>query len=212
MVCEPKLLNNVWRKSTQPLTAVEPLEDRLFLIDASASMKEKVANGGPRKIDIVKEGLIAFCQNLWPVSYYDNPLRIGIVAFRLLGTPGNTHFEVIVPLYPSPTSLELYRLRDLKPKGGCYIADGLEYAKIVMTESERQLRRLDVVSDGGFTGPDPAPVAKSLADLGVLANCIELGANSSNIMQEIASQSRGTYRLVSDLKDFMTAVSAATVA
>jgi Mg-chelatase subunit ChlD len=187
------------------LATVELLEDRLYLIDASKSMNEKLSDG-PRKFDIVKQGLLAYCQNLWPVSYYDRPLRIGIVAFRFLGTPGSTCFEVIIPLYPSPVSLEMYRLLDLKPKGACHVADGLEYAKIVMAESDRTLKRLCLISDGGFTGPNPLPVAKSLKDIGIQLNCIELGTASSKAMQETASESGGIYQLVSNDKNFEKAL------
>jgi Mg-chelatase subunit ChlD len=200
-----KLLYNIWSRFSVDLAA-EELEDRLYLIDASNSMDEKLSDSKPRKIEIVKQGLSAYCRNVWPVSYYDRPIRIGIVAFRLLGTPGDTRFEVIIPLYPSPMSLEMYRLAQLKPKGSCHVEDGLEYARVLMSESERTVRKLYLISDGGFTGHDPLPAARALNTVGVQLKCIELGTVSSKMMQDIASQSSGTYQLVGEAADFENAL------
>jgi Mg-chelatase subunit ChlD len=184
----------------------EELEDRLYLIDASKSMGEKLSENSPEKIEIVKQGLAAYCRSLWPVSYYDRPIRIGIVAFRFVGTPGNTRFEVIIPLYPSPMSLEMYRLNDLRARGSCHVEDGLEFARILLSESERSTRRLYLISDGGFTGLDPLPVARALKDIGVQLKCIELATASSKTMVEIASESGGVQQTVGDASIFGNAL------
>jgi Mg-chelatase subunit ChlD len=158
-------------------------------------MSWKLRGEKQSKLDMVKDGLFAFCSKYWPVSYYDKPIRLGIVAFRLLGVPGETKFEVIVPLYPSPMSLELFRLQKIDAKGGCYISDGLRYASIILRESERKVKRLDVVADGDSQGPDPTPYARIFKDLGVSLNIIELAENPTTKMQEITSHSGGKYWL-----------------
>ena len=133
----------------------------------------QIRGGKERKIDLMKEGLMAFCSKFWPLSYYDKPIRLGIVTFRLIGVPGDTKFEVIVPLYPSPMSLELYRLQKIDAKGGCYISDGLKYASIILRESDRSIRRLDLITDGDSQGPDPVAYAKIFRDLGIHLNLIQ---------------------------------------
>jgi Mg-chelatase subunit ChlD len=158
------------------------------------------------KLDMVKDGLLAFCSKLWPLSYYDKPTRIGIVAFRLLGVPGETKFEVIIPLYPSPVSLELFRLQKIDAKGGCIVSDGLKYASIVLRESERTRKRLDLISDGDTQGPDPIPYARIFKDLGVFVNVIEVAENPTTRMQDIALHSGGKYWLVHNAYDLALAL------
>lgn len=183
------------------------VEDRLFLVDASGSMNDKVRGTKVRRFDIVREGLKKFCFERWPVSYYDRPLRIGIVAFRLLGTPGETVYEVIVPLYPTPPSLELYRLDDLGPKGGSWFADGLEYGYITVSESLRKVRRIDFISDGTPEGPSAIPVAEKIRNAGIVLNSLEISDLSTNLMHEIASTGGGNYHLVKNLEEFYAAIS-----
>jgi Mg-chelatase subunit ChlD len=156
-------------------------------------MSWKLRGGKEHKLDLVKDGLMAFCSKQWPLSYFDNPIRLGIVAFRLLGVPGETKFEVIVPLYPSPISLELFRLQNIDAKGGCYVSDGLKYATIILRESERPVKRVDLITDGDSQGPDPIAYAKIFKGLGIYLNMIEIAENPSPLMQEIASQSGGKY-------------------
>lgn len=183
------------------------VEDRLFLVDASGSMNDKVRGSKVRRFDIVREGLKKFCFERWPVSYYDRPLRIGIVAFRLLGTPGETVYEVIVPLYPTPATLELYRLDDLGPKGGSWFADGLEYAYIMVSESLRKVKRIDFISDGTPEGPSAFPVAEKIRNAGIVLNSLEISDVSSTIMKDIASAGGGGYHLVKSLEEFYPIIS-----
>ena len=158
------------------------------------------------KLDMVKDGLFAFCSKLWPVSYYDKPVRLGVVAFRLLGVPGESKFDVIVPLYPSPMSLELFRLQKIDAKGGCYVSDGLKYGSIVLRESERKVKRLDLISDGDTQGPDPMPYARIFKDLGISLNVVEIAETPSTRMQDVASQSGGKYWLVRNAYDLSLAL------
>ena len=176
-------------------TSEQQLQDRLFLLDTSRSMGWRIRGGTERKLDLMKDGLMAFCSKLWPLSYYDKPIRLGVVAFRLLGVPGDTKFEVIVPLYPSPMSLELFRLQKIDAKGGCYISDGLRYASIILRESDRPVKRLDLITDGDSQGPDPVPYARIFKDAGIFLNLIEMAENPTTPMQEVASQSGGKYWL-----------------
>ena len=172
------------------------LQDRLFLLDTSRSMGWRIRGGKERKLDLMRDGLMAYCSKLWPLSYYDKPVRLGVVSFRLLGVPGDTKFDVIVPLYTSPMSLELYRLQNIDAKGGCYISDGLKYASIVLRESDRPVKRLDLITDGDFQGPDPVPYARIFKDSGIFLNMIEMAEKPSTPMQELASQGGGRYCLV----------------
>jgi Mg-chelatase subunit ChlD len=158
------------------------------------------------KLDVVKDGLFAFCSRFWPVSYYDKPVRLGIVAFRLLGVPGETKFEVIVPLYPSPVSLEYFRLQKIDAKGGCYVSDGLKYALIVLRESDRPQKRLDLISDGDTQGPDPVPQARLFKDLGIFLNVVEIAEKSTSKMEDLATQAGGKYWLVKNSYDLAQAL------
>jgi Mg-chelatase subunit ChlD len=185
----------------------QQMQDRLFLFDASRSMNFKLKNQKESKLKLVKDALFSFCSDNWPVSYYDRPIRLGIVAFRLLGVPGESKFEVIVPLYPSPVSLELYRLKDIDAKGGCFLADGLNYALNVLRESERINRRVDLITDADSPqGPDPLPLARMLKDFGIFLNVVEVAENSTMLMQEISSQSNGKYWLVRNLQELLQAL------
>jgi len=183
------------------LSGAEITEDRLFLIDASGSMNSKLGIK-KRKIDIVKSGLTAFCSTRWPISYYNIPLNIGIVAFRLLGTPGKTVFETIVPISPSPTSLELYRLTDLSAKGGSWFMEALEYALLTLVESPRKVKRVDFVSDGTSEGPDSRPIAEKINNEGIILNTIEVSDDSTDLMMELAKLGGGSYHLAKNQASF----------
>lgn len=186
--------------------SVPQLEDRLFMVDTSRSMGWKLRGEKQSKLDMVKDSLFSFCSKNWPLSYYDKPTRIGIVAFRLLGVPGETKFEVIIPLYPSPVSLELFRLKKIDAKGGCFVSDGLKYASIVLRESERLQKRLDLISDGDTQGPDPIPYARIFKDSGIFVNVIEVAENPTSRMQDIALHSGGKYWQVRNAYDIALAL------
>ena len=91
-------------------------EDRLYMIDGSRSMNEKLGRGKQSKVGAVRQTLLDFCTERWSASYYPWPLRVGITSYRLLGTPGKTVFEEIIPLEPEPISLELWRLAEFSGK------------------------------------------------------------------------------------------------
>lgn len=182
------------------------LEDRLFLLDSSGSMNSKIGKRGPVKILLAREGLKKFCMDRWPVSYYDTPLRIGIVAFRLLGTPGKTVFEVIIPLYPPPPSIEVYRFDELVAKGGSLAADALRYAAAEMQGSDRGVRRVYFISDGNLEGPDPLPLAEEVFKLGVTLNTVELSDKPSELLSKMAERGGGRHSLVQDEKGFASAI------
>lgn len=181
-------------------------EDILFLFDASRSMNEKVGKEGRTKFGIVKEGMMDYIQARWPLSYYPWPTRVGIVAFRLLGTPGNTKFEELVPLYPEPVSIELWRLRDLGAKGGAILGDALQYGIGIIRESSRGKRTLVLVGDGGDDGDDPREIAGRLPAEGVGFECIEVSNASSPLMLSLAERGKGEYHLVGTLAEFEKAV------
>ena len=89
-------------------------KDIFFVIDGSRSMGGKLKSSGMSKMTMVKKGLMNFVAEKWPVSYFPWPLRIGVSFYRLLGTPGSTQIEVVVPLNPAPASIELFRLNELQ--------------------------------------------------------------------------------------------------
>ena len=170
-------------------------EDRLYMIDGSRSMNEKLGRGKQSKVGAVRQTLLDFCTERWSASYYPWPLRVGITSYRLLGTPGKTVFEEIIPLEPEPISLELWRLAEFSGKGGAIIRDALTRALEVLRESPRGKKRLVLVGDGGDSGADPGDVAKELGALGVEVLSVELGQESSHPMRVVAKESGGKYLL-----------------
>lgn len=170
-------------------------EDRLYMIDGSRSMNERLGSEKVSKLGAVKRILMGFCQENWSASYYTWPLRIGITGFRLLGTPGRTVFDEIIPLEPEPISLELWRLNEFSGKGGAIIRDALERARGVLSESQRGKRKLVLVGDGGDTGAEPADVAREIGKMGVEVLSVELGKESSHAMRVIAKEAGGKYIL-----------------
>lgn len=180
-------------------------EDRLFLVDGSRSMAARLRSG-QRKLDIVKGGLKQFCLERWPFSYYPWPLRIGIVAYRFLGTPGEARFEEVVPLYPEPLSLELYLLEGLSAKGGSPLDHALGYGLAVLGESLRGRRRLYIISDGGNDGEDPVPLARELGEQGIELTCVELANEPGALLQDLARAAGGCYRLARDEREFREAI------
>ncbi len=170
-------------------------EDRLYMIDGSRSMNERLGREKLSKVGAVKQTLMDFCSDNWQASYYTWPLRIGITGYRLLGTPGRTAFEEIIPLDPEPVSLELWRLREFSGRGGAIIRDALVRAMEILRESPRGKRKLVLIGDGGDAGPDPGEEARELGKLGVEVLIVELGEYSSHPMRVVAKESGGKYLL-----------------
>ncbi len=170
-------------------------EDRLYLIDGSRSMNERLGGERQSKMGAVRQILFDFCTENWSASYYTWPLRIGITGFRLLGTPGRTVFEEIIPLEPEPVSLELWRLREFSGRGGAIIRDALERGRAILAESQRGKRRLVLIGDGGDSGADPGDVAREIGKMGVEVLSVELGKESSHPMRAVAKESGGKYLL-----------------
>jgi hypothetical protein len=170
-------------------------EDRLYMIDGSRSMNERLGREKRSKARIVRQTLLEFCTEKWPASYYAWPLRIGITVYRLLGTPGKTFFDEIIPLEPEPISLELWRLDEFSGKGGAIIRDALERALFILRESQRGKRKLILIGDGGDTGGDPADAAREIGKMGVEVLSVELGKESSRSMRVVATESGGKYVL-----------------
>lgn len=180
--------------------------DVLFLADGSRSMREKLKTAGMRKIEIVKSGLKSYLLDNWPVSYYPFPLRVGIAFYRLLGTPGSTDIQVIVPLNPPPPTLELYRLDEFEPKGGSPLADAVRYGIYVMSESTRQNRRLKLISDGGNNGEGLGGVLEEVKASSLPIDTIELSNSASKDLRDLAAASGGSYLRPANLAGFLEAL------
>lgn len=170
-------------------------EDRLYMIDGSRSMNERLGKERQSKLGAVRETLMDFCTEKWSASYYTWPLRIGITGYRLLGTPGRTVFDEIIPIEPEPISLELWRLAEFSGRGGAIIRDALVRAKAILEESQRGKKRLVLVGDGGDSGAEPGDVAGEIGKMGVEVMCVELGQESSHSMRVVAKESGGKYVL-----------------
>ena len=169
-------------------------------------MNEKIRSTGMRKIKIVREGLTKYSLDLWPVSYYPWPVRIGIVFFRLLGTPGSTVFEVIVPLNPEPPSLELFRLEESSMKGGSPLIDAIRYGLGILRESTREEKRMKLIGDGGNDGEEVGACEEEVSSAGIPIDSIELSDTPSDNMRRIPGSSGGTYYQVKTLREFLNAV------
>jgi von Willebrand factor type A domain len=181
-------------------------EDRLYMIDGSRSMNERFGREKQSKLGVVRQTLMSFCMENWSASYYPWPLRIGVTAYRLLGTPGKTVFEEVIPLNPEPASLELWRLEGLYGRGGAMLRDPLERGLVILKESPRGKRRLVLIGDGGDSGEDPSDVAKGIGKAGIELVTVELGKESSDSMKKIASSSGGRYQLAKDSDEVRKAI------
>jgi Mg-chelatase subunit ChlD len=181
-------------------------KDLFFIIDGSRSMKEKVKSAGMSKMEIVRQGLLDLVREKWPVSYTPWPLRIGIAFYRLLGTPGKTEFDVVVPMAPPPASLELYRLTEMPCKGGSPLVDALRFSMREVSESLRGERRIKLISDGGNDGEPVKTCADELKGSRVPLDAIELSNGASQELRDIAALSGGKYYRPNSLAEFKTAI------
>jgi Mg-chelatase subunit ChlD len=181
-------------------------EDRLFLVDTSASMAERVGPDHARKIDIVKLGLKQFCMERWPEMYYDRPLRVGIVTFRQTGLPATPYFEQLIPLFPTPAVLEVYRIEEIKVRGSSPLCEALKYASMVMRESTRPVRRVKLIGDGDNDGPDPMKEVDKVAAERIRVDCVEVSEKASALMTEIAARTGGKHSLIDTSRDIRKAL------
>jgi Mg-chelatase subunit ChlD len=181
-------------------------EDRLFLVDTSASMAERVGPDHARKIDIVKAGLKQFCLEHWPEMYYDRPLRMGIVIFRQTGLPATPYFEQLVPLFPTPAVLEVYRIDEIRVRGSSPLYEALKYASSMMWGSTRPVRRVKLIGDGDNDGPDPMKEVDQVVAEGIRVDCVEVSERASKLMTEIATRTGGKHSLVDSSRDIRKAL------
>ena len=147
-----------------------------------------------------------YCLGLWPVSYYPWPVRIGVVFFRLLGTPGSAVFEIVVPLNPEPPSLELFRLKDSSMRGGSPLVDGIRYGLGILSESTRDEKRIKLIGDGGNDGEDIGACAEEVKSAAIGIDSIELSDTASENMRRMSGFSGGTYYQVKTVHEFLEAV------
>lgn len=180
--------------------------DVLFLIDGSRSMGGKLRSAGMSKMKLVKEGLMGFVSEHWPVSYFPWPIRMGVTFYRLLGTPGSMHLEEVVPLNPAPASLELYRIDELGCKGGSPLVEAIRYGVGAVADSMRKEKVVKLISDGGNDGAPVKTIAAELKDCGVTIDVIELSNSASKELREVASLGHGKYTRPNSLDDFAKAI------
>ena len=181
-------------------------KDLLFLIDGSRSMGGRLGSSGMTKIRMVKEGLMGFVTEYWPVSYHPWPLRFGVTFYRLLGTPGGMQLDVVVPLNPPPATLELYRLDEMQCKGGSPLADAVRYAVREIEDSMRKEKVIKLISDGENDGRPVKGMEEELKASAVPIDAIELSNSASLELREIARLTHGTYTRPQSMADFQKAI------
>jgi Mg-chelatase subunit ChlD len=177
-------------------------KDLLFVIDGSRSMGGKLHSSGMTKMQMVKTGLFNFVMEHWPVSYFPWPTRLGVSFYRLLGTPGSTQIDVVVPLNPAPASLELYRLEELQCKGGSPLVDAVRYGIDNISDSIRKEKVMKLISDGGNDGEPVKTIVDELKGSAIEIDVIELSNEASKELRDIATLTRGTYTRPHNLADF----------
>lgn len=176
-------------------------QDLLFMVDGSRSMGGKLKSSGMSKMKMVKQGLMGYVSEHWPVSYFPWPIRMGISFYRLLGTPGSTHIEVVVPLNPPPASLELYRLDEMACKGGSPLIDAVRYAIATASDSIRKKSVIKLISDGGNDGDPVKNITDELKASPVRIDAMELSNSASTELREIAKLTGGKYTRPLSLAD-----------
>jgi Mg-chelatase subunit ChlD len=181
-------------------------KDVLFLIDGSRSMGGKLKSSGMSKIRMVKEGLMGFVTERWPVSYFPWPLRMGVTFYRLVGTPGSMQLDVVVPLNPPPMTLELYRLDEMACRGGSPLVDAIRYGIGEIGDSIRKDKMVKLVSDGDNDGKPVKSMVDELATSPVPIDAIELSNSASVELREIARLTHGSYTRPQSMADFQKAI------
>ena len=181
-------------------------KDVLFLVDGSRSMGGRLKSSGMTKIRMVKEGLMGFVMERWPVSYFPWPLRMGVTFYRLLGTPGGMQLDVVVPLNPPPASLELYRLDEMPCKGGSPLVDALRYGIDEVGDSIRKDRVVKLISDGDNDGDPVKGIEDELKASPVRVDTIELSNSASLELRQVAKLTRGRYTRPTNFAEFEKAI------
>lgn len=169
-------------------------------------MKGKLKSAGMSRMKIVKEGLMGFVSENWPVSYFPWPIRMGVTFYRLLGTPGSTRLEEVVPLNPAPASLELYRIDELGCKGGSPLVDAVRYGIQTVADSMRSRKIVKLISDGGNDGDPVKSIAEELKNSPVPIDTIELSNSASKELREVAALTHGKYTRPNGMSDFAKAI------
>lgn len=183
-----------------------PARDLLFVVDGSRSMNARVRSSAMTKMAIVKAGLMGYIAEQWPMSYSPWPLRVGVSFYRLLGTPGSTNIDVVIPLDPAPASLELFRLYEMRCRGGSPLADAVRYAVDAISRSVRTDRRIKLVSDGGNDGEPVDSIHDRLKSCGVPIDVIELSESATEELRGIARTTGGEHSCPKNVAEFNAAL------
>jgi len=186
-------------------------EYRLFLLDVSNSMNEKLR--GAQKLRIVKDSLKRFYMELLPSYYPEWPLKVGVASFRLAGIVGKTRIQELVSPLVSPTKAELERFDELKGSGGSPILDALKYARQTMRSIDsidrwsNPIKRIKLIGDGGNDGPDPLKFCEELSKSRIILDCVELAGRPSAFMAEMASKGKGLHYCVRSVDELVMGLS-----
>jgi Mg-chelatase subunit ChlD len=193
------------------LPAAKASEYRLFLLDTSNSMNEKLR--GVQKMRIAKDGVRRFYMELLPAYYPEWPLKVGITTFRLMGVLGKTKIQEVVSPLVSPTKAELEHFDTLKGAGGSPIYDALRYARESMKTIDsidrwsNPIKRIKLIGDGGNDGPNPLPFCEKLVESKIILDCVELASKPSAFLAELASKGRGLHYCVRSVDELVMALS-----
>jgi len=174
---EPELLREV-EPIMPPRAVPEPRPIELILvIDRSGSMM------GPNIVNARNAG-IAAVRALRPDS------RVGVVAF-------SGEADLVVPPVPMTRADEVTRaIAGIRAGGGTNLAAALNAATNIVTEDDRYLHHVILMSDGE-SHPGPAiAAANALRYTGATITAITLGPRV-NLMREISRIGRGRYHVTS---------------
>jgi uncharacterized protein YegL len=174
---EPEVLREI--EPVMPPRAVpEPRPIELILvIDRSGSMM------GPNIVNARTAG-IAAVRALRPDS------RVGVVAF-------SGEADLVVPPVPMDRAEEVTRaIAGIRAGGGTNLAGALNAATNIVTDDDRYLHHVILMSDGESTPGPAVAAANALRYTGATITAITLGPRV-NLMREIARIGRGRYHVTS---------------
>src|SRR2546430_14761593 len=109
---------------------------------------------------------------------------MGIVIFRQTGLPATPYFEQLVPLFPTPPVLEVYRIDKIKVRGSSPLYEALKYASTVLRDSTRPVSRGKLIGDGDNDGPDPMKEVDEGAAKGITVDCAEVSEEAPQLVTE----------------------------